>query len=103
MPCSPNQEKRNSGKFPACFAIEDKIPLGLIFTLLVQAAMIVWWASSRDALDKIRDTQISELHQYVDGDQKYLLEISQRLARIEAHMDDHSMLLHQLLAQKNKK
>lgn len=65
--------------------------------------MAVWWASAKDAQDHSRDVRVNELRQNINEDQRYLLDISQRLARMEAHMEDQSVLLHQLIAQKNKK
>lgn len=80
-------------------AFDGRISMALVFTVLLQGAAAVWWASMVEAQNHFRDTQLQELQRgrLHDNDKQEL--ILQRLTRLEAQNDAVMEILHRLDAQ----
>jgi hypothetical protein len=88
---------------PSSFSIDRRIPLALLFTLLVQAATAVWWVSAKEAQDGGRDGRLRQIEQRQTDDRKYQMDVIERLARLEAHAENQRALLQQIATQLAKK
>lgn len=63
--------------------LDRRVPLALIFALLVQTAGIVWWAATLQAENEGQETRISRLEQ--QNAQSTVL--GERLARLEERLE----------------
>lgn len=84
--------------------LERHIPLAFVFTLIVQVGSAVWWVSQKDAQDHFRDQRLQVLEINHARSDEQDLKILERLASIEAHMEESQMSLRRIeaLLQKNK-
>lgn len=85
------------------FSLDRRVPLALVFTLLLQGAAAVWWAAAKDAQDRQRDVRLSIIELRNENGQKTQEDVLQRLARLEAHAENQTALLRQLVAQTARK
>jgi hypothetical protein len=85
------------------FFIERHVPLALVFTLCVQAAGAVWWASAKDAQDIARDRRIAQIEERGTHNEARQLEIIERLARLETHAENQNSLLRQIITERQRK
>lgn len=85
------------------FMFMRRIPLAFMFTLLMQAAAAVWWASATAAQDNARDQRIGQIEARAGFYETRQIEIIERLARLEAHAESQNLLLRQIAAQTARK
>ena len=78
------------------FALDHRIPIAFVFTLLVQAAGAVWWASTTQAQDHFQDRRIADLETYTHANAALQSEIGERLARLETRAEEHSASLRRI-------
>lgn len=76
--------------------LDQRIPVGLIAAILIQGATIVWWASGKEQEDRFQSGRIEQGEQLFAryGAQQIL--IAERLARIEARLENQTELLREL-------
>lgn len=72
---------------PEPFSLNRRIPIALVFTILLQVGAVVWWASTMQAQNNYRDVRISALEIRRNTDTERLEHILERLSRIEARSD----------------
>lgn len=75
------------------FTIERRIPLALMFTVLVQLGAVVWWASLTHAQDHFQDVRLQTLESHLTTDTERQDHILERLTRLEARSDAQLELL----------
>lgn len=80
------------------FSFERKIPLALLFTLLVQCAACVWWASATSAEDRFRDQRLDVLEARGLRADAGHSDVLQRLARLEAYAESEARSLRRIEA-----
>lgn len=68
-------------------SFERRIPLALLFTVLLQIGAVVWWASMTQAQDHFRDLRLDALEIRRNADSERLEHILERLSRLEARSD----------------
>ncbi len=85
------------------FIIERRIPLALMFTVLLQLGAVVWWASLMQAQDNFRDVRLHELETRRTNDSERQDHILERLTRLEARSDAQLELLQRVDAYIRKK
>jgi plastocyanin domain-containing protein len=78
--------------------LDHKIPLALIFTLLIQAGTAVWWAANKESQDQFRDQRLQEIKTTLDKKDEHTLIVLQRLSRLEAFAEMHSDILRRIEA-----
>ncbi|MBY0429451.1 MAG: hypothetical protein K2Q32_09565 [Alphaproteobacteria bacterium] len=68
-------------------SLNKRIPMALLFTIVLQVGAVVWWASMTQAQDHFRDMRLDvlEMRRNADGDR--LEHILERLSRLEARSD----------------
>lgn len=69
---------------PQPFSLNRRIPIALLFTVLLQFGAVVWWASTIQAQNNFRDMRLSELELRRSSDTDRLEHILERLSRMEA-------------------
>ncbi len=88
---------------PNGFSIDKRIPLALMFTVLLQLGAVVWWASFTQAQDNFRDIRLHELELRRSKDAEKQDHILERLTRLEARSDAQLELLQRVDAYLRKK
>ncbi|MDX1922688.1 MAG: hypothetical protein SFW65_06135 [Alphaproteobacteria bacterium] len=88
---------------PRRFSIDKRVPLALMFTVLLQLGGVVWWASFTQAQDNFRDVRLHELEMRHNKDIEKQDHILERLTRLEAHSDMQLELLQRVDAFIRKK
>ena len=76
--------------------LDRRIPLGLIFALLVQAASIVWWAAAKEQQDRFQDVRLERSELLLGRYSSEQGQIIERLARIEARSESQLEILRQM-------
>ncbi len=85
------------------FSLNRRIPIALIFTILLQIGAVVWWASMMHAQNSFRDMRLSELELRRNSDSDRLEHILERLSRLEARSDALLDLMQRVDLQLNRK
>lgn len=68
-------------------SLNRRVPIALLFTVLLQLGAVVWWASMMQAQDHFRDMRLDDLELRRNGDSDRLEHILERLSRLEARSD----------------
>lgn len=69
------------------FSLNRRIPIALLFTVLLQLGAVVWWASMMQAQDHFRDMRLNELEMRRNSDVDRSEHILERLSRLEARSE----------------
>jgi len=64
--------------------LDKKVPLALLFAIVVQTASAFWWAGKVDAALGYTELRI----QAVEAENKLVRTLSEKVIRIESHMDN---------------
>ena len=68
-------------------ALRRNVPLALVFTLLLQAATVVWWASARDRDNFFLGQRVTSLETSLARTADGQSQVLERLARIEERLN----------------
>lgn len=68
-------------------SLNRRIPIALLFTILLQMGAVVWWASMMQAQNHFRDMRLDALEIRRNADSDRLEHILERLSRLEARSD----------------
>lgn len=63
--------------------LDKKVPISLILAIIVQSAVVMWWAARIDANDSEQERRIAAIESWRDGTQQQLQSVNERLARID--------------------
>ncbi len=67
--------------------LDKRVPIALLLGLLAQAAVAVWWASGKDALDNYQNEQIAEVKASQSKIADVMAQLLERTARLEENSD----------------
>ncbi|MDD3287429.1 MAG: hypothetical protein PHX43_00285 [Alphaproteobacteria bacterium] len=73
-------------KMDASEVVDRRVPLALIFAVLLQAATVVWWASAKERDVFFINQRVSELEINLSRTSGAYGQVAERLARIEERM-----------------
>jgi thiosulfate reductase cytochrome b subunit len=76
--------------------LERRVPLALVLTLFLQAAMGVWWASASAAQDHFRDRRLDALEQNISMNNDRQVAVLERLAKLEAVAEEAHAILQRI-------
>lgn len=76
--------------------IDQRISLGLLIALLMQAGSIVWWAAAKEQQDHFQDTRLAHSEQLLSQMSNVENTINERLARLEARSESQLEILQQI-------
>ncbi len=85
------------------YFLHRRIPLALLFTVLLQLGAVVWWASMMQAQDHFRDVRLTDLEARRNSESERLDHILERLSRLEARGDAMLDMLQRVDTQLNRK
>lgn len=66
--------------------LDKKVPVAIIFTLLVQLMGIIWWAARLDARDTDQERRISNIEVWQSGTQQQLQKLNENVARMDERL-----------------
>ena len=72
-----------SGGPRAGWQLDRRVPIAVVFALVLQAAGAIWWASAKDTADRQRDYELNALQQQMGEGAAVQAQVIERLARIE--------------------
>jgi hypothetical protein len=76
--------------------LDRRIPLALMMTVLVQAASVIWWASTTQAQNLFRDRRLDVLEQSRLHDNDKLEHVLERLAHLESQNEAQLRILQRM-------
>lgn len=59
------------------WTVDRRVPLALIFTLLLQLGYTIWWAAQQDSKDKNQDARLAQLEAQRVAERLAILEYQQ--------------------------
>jgi hypothetical protein len=83
--------------------LHRRIPFALMLTVFLQAASVIWWASTTQAQDVFRDRRLGDLEQSRLRDNDKLEHVLERLARLESQSEAQLRILQHLDAPNNRR
>lgn len=78
------------------WSLDKRVPLALIFAMLMQTAAIVWWAADLSANDHMQDNRIQKLEHEADQQAAALTAIAIRLEKIDGRLETQVQLMQRI-------
>lgn len=76
--------------------LDKRVPVALIFAIMVQTATAVWWAAGQDAMTENHERRLSALENGEDQVTVRMASIEQRLVRLEVNGDAQLQTLNRI-------
>lgn len=76
--------------------IDRRVPLALLFAVLLQVVTVVWWAATKESDSRFDNNRITILEKEIAVSKDGQMHVMERLARIEERVNDQLFLLQQI-------